>query len=206
MPASASTTTQVVCAAGDLSCKAREWSSGATAATELTATCFACDSAYNACTKEQSALAVASTGKGVARYNSGATFTMKQDGTASTDVLKVKDFAYQPNTKTAVGRMYFKPSTTMALYGGYSLINYVFGAQTFGAKAVCQVMTSSGTKPGTTHSDLVTTCTISGSTVTVTMAKDSTANFHVQVVGMDGWLASATNKVTGAVTNFGTSV
>ena len=38
------------------------------------------------------------------------------------------------------------------------------------------------------------------------MAKDSTANFHVQVVGMDAWLASATNSVTGTVTNFGIAV
>jgi len=38
------------------------------------------------------------------------------------------------------------------------------------------------------------------------MAKTSTANFHVQITGMDAWLASATNKVTGTVTNFGNAV
>lgn len=46
-----------------------------------------------------------------------------------------------------------------------------------------------------THSDLVNKCEISGSSVTVTMAKDSTANFHVQITGMDAWAASSTNKV-----------
>lgn len=37
------------------------------------------------------------------------------------------------------------------------------------------------------------------------MAKTSTANFHVQITGMDAWLAS-TSKVTGTVTNFGAAV
>jgi hypothetical protein len=206
MPASASgATTEVICDKGDLSCKVREWSSGSGAVTEMTATCFACDSASGSCTKEQSALAVGSSGKGVARYVAGVTFTMKQDGVASTDVLKVKDVAYQPNSKTAVGRFYFKPSTTMSLYAT-STVAYTFGSQTFGAGAICQVFTSSGTAPSMTHSDLVSNCVISGSSVTVTMAKDSTANFHVQVTGMDAWLASASNKVTGTVTNFATAV
>lgn len=38
------------------------------------------------------------------------------------------------------------------------------------------------------------------------MASDSTANFHVSIVGMDAWLASTSNKVTGTVTNFGVAV
>ena len=51
-------------------------------------------------------------------------------------------------------------------------------------------------------SDIVSNCVISGSTVTLTMGKDSSANFHVSIVGMDAWAASATNKVTGSVTSF----
>jgi len=38
------------------------------------------------------------------------------------------------------------------------------------------------------------------------MAKAGSANFFVQITGMDAWLASATNKVTGTVSNFGKSV
>lgn len=39
------------------------------------------------------------------------------------------------------------------------------------------------------------------------MASDSTANFHVQITGMDAWLASATNKIaTGYVKSFTASV
>jgi hypothetical protein len=205
VPASGSTTTEVTCAKGDLSCKAREWSSSASDIAEMTATCFACDSASASCTKEQSALAVASSGKGVIRYKSDVTFTFKQDGTASTDVLKVKDVMYQPNSKTAVGRFYYKPSTTMSLYAAYSTIAYTFGSQTFGAGAICQVFTSSGTAPSMVPSDLVSNCVISGSTVTLTMAKTSTANFHVQITGMDAFLAAA-GKVTGTVTNFGANV
>jgi len=34
------------------------------------------------------------------------------------------------------------------------------------------------------------------------MGKDSSANFHVSIVGMDAWAASASNKVTGSVTSF----
>jgi hypothetical protein len=167
----------------------------------MTATCFACDSDYTACTKEQSALALASTGKGVFKYKSDKTFTMKQDGTASTDVLKVKDVLYQPNSKTAVGRFYYKPHTTMSLYATYSTIAYTFGSQTFGTGAICQVFTSSGNAPGTVMSDLVSNCVISGSQVTITMAQSKTVNFHVQITGMDAHLALA-GKVTGTVTSF----
>lgn len=155
-------TTEVICPAGDVSCVMRGWSSGSGAATELTATCFACDSNSGTCTSAESATA-GSGGKGVARFVSGVTFTMKQDGTASTDVLSVKDVSYTPNSKTAVGRFVYKPSTTMSLYGTYSTIAYTFGSQTFGTGAICQVFTSSGTKPTAVPSALVSNCVISGS-------------------------------------------
>jgi uncharacterized protein (DUF983 family) len=46
-------------------------------------------------------------------------------------------------------------------------------------------------------SDHVRECTVSGSAVTVVMAKDGAANFFVQIVGSSvGWLASAA-KVEG---------
>lgn len=144
-------------------------------------------------------------GKGAAAYNANTpvTFTFGQDGTAATNVLKVKDVAYWPNTMTAVGRFVYKPNFTGgSLYGAHSTIAYTFGAQTFGTSAICQVFTSSGTLPTMTPSDLVSNCVISGSTVTLTMNKDSAANFHVSIVGMDAWAASATNKVTGSVTSF----
>lgn len=53
---------------------------------------------------------------------------MKQDGTAATDVLKVKDVAYWPNTMTAFGRFVYKPQFTGNLYGTHSAIAYTFGA------------------------------------------------------------------------------
>lgn len=202
LPASGSTTTAVTCVAGDVVCKAREWSSSSTDVAEMTdATCFACDAAGSDCTKADSQAAV----KGVVKHKSDVIFTFKQGGAKDTAVMTVKDVAYQPNSKTAVGRMYFKPSTSMSLYAT-STIAYTFGAQTFGANAICQVFTSDGNKPSKVPSDIVSNCAISGSTVTLTMAKDSSANFHVQITGMDAWLASATNKVTGTVTNFGAAV
>lgn len=211
MPAAAAgATTEVICPAGELSCKAREWTSGSGAATELTASCFACDTSGASCTSAQ-ANTDGSSGKGVVRYVAAVTFKFKQDGTASTDVLKVKDVAYHPNSKTAVGRFVFKPQTTMSLYASTtvaksSTIAYTFGSQTFGTGAICQVFTSSGTMPSMTPSDLVYDCAISGSVVTLRMAKSATANFHVSIVGMDAWLAAAANKVTGTVSNFATSV
>lgn len=54
MPAAATgATSEVVCPAGDVACKVREWNAGTTV-TELTASCYACDSNNAACTKEES--------------------------------------------------------------------------------------------------------------------------------------------------------
>jgi len=158
LPASGSTTTAVTCVAGDVVCKAREWTSSSTVVAEMTdATCFACDAAGSDCTKTESQAAA----KGVVKHKSDVIFTFKQQGTKSTAVLAVKDVAYQPNSKSAVGRFYFKPSTTMSLYAT-STIAYTFGAQTFGTGAICQVFTSDGTKPSMTPSDIVSNCAISG--------------------------------------------
>jgi hypothetical protein len=52
--AASTAVTDVVCAKGEVSCKAREWSSGTTAATEITATCYACSSSDDDCTKVNS--------------------------------------------------------------------------------------------------------------------------------------------------------
>jgi len=208
MPAAAvGATSQVICAAGDVSCKVREWSQGSTAVTAMTATCYACDNGGAACTKTKSTTTDNTANDlGVAKNVAGVTFTFTQNGAAATtpDVLKVRDVKYQPHTKAAIGRFYYKPSTAMPLYAT-STIAYTFGSQTFGSGAICQVMTSSGTAPSGTTSDLVRTCAISGSVVTVTMAKDSTANFHVQIVGMNAWAATA-GTVTGTVSNFGNAV
>lgn len=89
----------------------------------------------------------------------------------------------------------------MKLYTG-STIEYTFGGQTFGTNAVCSVFTSVNNQPSTTHSDLVSDCVISGSKVTVKMASNSAATFHVQIVGMDAWLASTSKQITGTVSNF----
>jgi hypothetical protein len=83
----------------------------------MTVACYSCDSGSNTCTKAESETS-GNTGKGVARYVSSVTFKLKQDGTASTDVLKVKDVNYIPNSKGAIGKFYFKPSTSMSLYAG----------------------------------------------------------------------------------------
>jgi hypothetical protein len=203
-------TTAVVCAKGDLSCKVNEWSSGAGVVTEMTATCFACDSSIGdggACSKENSAKTVANSGIGVVKYQQAVTFKMKQDGTASTDVLKIKDVLYVPNSKTAIGRFHFKPSTTAKLYAGSS-IDYTFGGQTWGTTGICSVMNANtaGTAPGLTHSDMASSCVVADTKITVTMGKAGSANFFVTVVGVKAWAASATKAITGNVISFTTTV
>lgn len=69
-------------------------------------------------------------------------------------------------------------------------------------------MTPSAVKPGfpsTTHSDIVSKCVVSGSGVTLTLAKAG-SNFMVALMGSGAWLANDANKVTGQVNNFGTKV
>lgn len=91
------------------------------------AKCWACDKAGNDC----DAAASATSAKGVLGSTADAKFTFKQDGAKSTAVLAVKDVVHQPNSKTAFGRFYFKPSTSMSLYAT-SDIQLSFGGQTFG--------------------------------------------------------------------------
>lgn len=93
------------------------------------------------------------------------------------------------------------------MFATYSTIAFTFGTQTFGTGAICQVFTASGTAPSATPYTDVSDCVISGSSVTVTMAKSSSTvpSFFVQITGMDAWLAAA-GKVTGTVTNFGAAV
>lgn len=201
LPAKGNDVTDVKCAKGSISCVVREWTTGSTSVTDLEASCYACDKGNGACTSTESAADV----KGVAGYVAANKFTFDQNEVKSTDVLSVRDVTHCPNTKTSVGRFHYKPSTTMPLYSGYSTIAYTFGAQAFGTTSICQVFTSNGNAPSMTHSALVSKCVVSGSTVTVTMAADSTANFHVSIVGMSAWGAAA-GKVTGTVTNFGVAV
>lgn len=157
--AASGATSEVVCDAGDLSCKLRDWTSGATDVEPITGICFACDSNSATCTKDNSK-ATGANGKGVARYVDSNTFEFKQKGAKLADVLKVKDFAFQPNSKNAVGRFYFKPQvgSGVSLYAAQSKIDYTFGAQAFGTGALCQVFTSNGNMPSTTMSDLVSVC------------------------------------------------
>jgi hypothetical protein len=77
LPASGSTLTDVTCVKGDLSCKVRAWKSSATVVAEMTATCFACDSASGTCASADSAVGKT---KGVVGYVADVTFTFKQDG------------------------------------------------------------------------------------------------------------------------------
>lgn len=93
----------------------------------------------------------------------------------------------------------------MSLYATRSTIAYTFGAQTFGTGAICQVFTTVSNAPGPVMSDYVSNCVISSSTVTITMGQTKSVNFHVQITGMDAWLATA-GSVTGTVSNFGAAV
>jgi hypothetical protein len=47
-------TTEVICSTGELSCKAREWSTGTAEVEDITIGCYACDSDNAACTNAES--------------------------------------------------------------------------------------------------------------------------------------------------------
>ena len=53
----------------------------------------------------------------VSKYVSSVTgsFTQNTANTTAT-TLKITNFKYEPNSKTAIGRFYFKPSTTETIY------------------------------------------------------------------------------------------
>jgi hypothetical protein len=55
------------------------------------------------------------------------------------------------------------------------------------------------------HSDAVSDCVISTSKVTITMAKDTSVNFHVQLTGIDAWAASTSKQITGSLYSFSSS-
>jgi hypothetical protein len=201
--------TETTCTAGDVVCTVRGWNAGAAPANDMTATCFACDANTGSsdCTKEESA-AADNAGQGVMSYAVAATVTYSQDGTAVATVLSIKDVAYYPNSKTARGRLSYKLKDTATVYAGSTTVAYVFGGQTFGADAKCQIYAESTEMRGfagdTMMSDRVTNCVIAGQTVTVTLATTRT-DFHVTIVAMDAWLASDTNKITGTQQNFATN-
>lgn len=71
------TLTKVTCAKGDLSCKVRAWKSTDATVADMTATCFACDSASGTCASADSAVGKT---KGVVGYVADVTFTFKQSG------------------------------------------------------------------------------------------------------------------------------
>jgi hypothetical protein len=123
----------------------------------MEATCFACQSDKATCAKGTAA-------EQVAAYNDAATYKLKQQATKDTTKVKlVTTVMHEPNSKTAVGRFYFKPSTTASLYGSKSVMEFTFGAQTFGASAICSVWTVDGTKPSMVTSDAVQNCKVEGS-------------------------------------------
>jgi hypothetical protein len=199
------TNTEVVCAAGDLTCVAREWSAADSDMDEMSASCWACD---NTADNLDSKCVKGTTTDHVLQYEATATFKFKQKETKSTAVLKVTQVGYQPNSKLAVGRFFYRPSFSHKMYAGHSTIAMKFGDQNFGAKAVCRVFASLNGEPDLkTPYTGVNDCVISASTVTLGMGVDlSSPSFHVQITSMSAWAASATNKVSGDLANFKTNV
>jgi hypothetical protein len=116
-----------MCATGDLTCEARFWSTGSTSASDMTYSCFACEKSATTCANTVVTDSTAND-KQCSKYVSTVTGTFKQNTAADTTAatLKITQFKYEPNSKTALGRFYYKPSTTMSLYTG-STIEYTFG-------------------------------------------------------------------------------
>jgi hypothetical protein len=87
-----------------------------------------------------------------------------------------------------------------------STFEYTFGGQTFPTGTLCAVYTSVGGKPSMVHSDAVADCVVSASKVTITMAKDTSVNFQVQLTGIDAWSASTTKQISGKFGSFSTNL
>jgi uncharacterized protein (DUF983 family) len=56
------------------------------------------------------------------------------------------------------------------------------------------------------HSNSVSKCEVAGAKVTVTMGKDGAVDFVVVVLGSAVWAGLATDKITGNLKGFGTTL
>lgn len=56
------------------------------------------------------------------------------------------------------------------------------------------------------HSNSVSNCAVAGAKVTVTMGKDGAVDFVVVVLGSAVWAGLATDKITGNLKGFGTTL
>ena len=56
------------------------------------------------------------------------------------------------------------------------------------------------------HSNSVSRCEVSGSTVTVTLGKNGAVDFVVVVLGSAVWAGVETDKITGDLKGFGTTL
>ena len=117
-------------------------------------------------------------------------------------VLEIKEAAFEPLTKGAMGRFSFKPKApnSIGLYGGLTTeFRYTFGDQAFTDDSVCQVWKTN--EQGSAHSDAVSKCYVSSNDVRIFLAYDTT-DFYVQILGGSRWSNTDAN-ITGDLMLFG---
>jgi len=129
------------------------------------------------------------------------TFKFKQDGAWSAKYLTVVSPTFEPNTKDAMGRFYFKPNfNSPATVWTGSVFEYTFGTHAFGSEATCQVVKGT-TSPGTMFSDSVSVCEISSAKIKVTLAKAiSSVDFFVVINRVAIWAGAG--EVSGSVSAY----
>ncbi len=162
--------------------------------TEMDGVCMVATTAtYNANLKTADIAEVCSVNDGTKKA-----FKFKQDGAWTAKYLTVVSPTFEPNTKDAMGRFYFKPSfqSPATVWPG-SIFEYTFGSHSFGSEATCQVRTGS-TGPTGAMSDAVSICLISSSKIKVTLAKTiSTVDFFVVINRASAWQGAG--EVSGTV-------
>jgi hypothetical protein len=197
----------VICLADELiSVIVREWSNAISSTTSIgvmSTSCYACDTA---CTTAEAATDL----KGVSKANKFVNFKFLQDMSTVEPFVNILSPTFEPSTKGAYGRFYFKPNINIGgpirLYGSnHSIFQISFGDMSFGTDSVCQVFLDQhrGYKPTLTKpSDTVEMCTISGSVITLKIGKDTeNVDFWVQILNM-GPISYTTKDIAGNLTNF----
>lgn len=112
-----------------------------------------------------------------------------------------------------VGRFFFKPApSNVVLYAGKTTLKYDFTGYSLGDGVICQVFdaNTAGDAPGKKPSTKVSKCEVSGVSVTITMATESTVDFFVQLVGATAYPAPGTSAaksyIDATITSFGKPV
>ena len=169
---------------------------------DITGFCGAFDSVIAAA----AATDATETGKSIAFAATGTTFTIAQKAGTGQSLLAIGNNGnFYPPISGALGRYVFSPNTpaNIGVYAGNTIWAYTIGLDFSVNPVVCSIQTHTGGVPtGIPHAG-VSICDVNGGIVSITAATDSGNGY---VVVLDGVKNTGTRKITGTMSNFGSSV